>query len=258
MAARAAALTHTVPDGTRDAEPPEKVRVYLFAGTQHGTGPFPPARGNGQQLLNPTVQSWVLRSLLVAMDRWGREGIAPPASRHPRLDQGTLVNVTSIAFPPIPGVHPPVGLTAGARMANPFLKAGGGAGATLPLLVPQVDVDGNERSGIVLPEISAPLATYTGWNFRAASVGGPDRLYPLLGSYIPFATTKAAREERGDPRPSIAERYATRDAYLAKIREAARTLVKDGFLLEEDVSRAVARAAAHWDLIVTAANARSR
>src|SRR5689334_16058405 len=85
---RAAALTHLTPDGSRDAALPENVRVYLLAGTQHGTGPFPPARGAGQQLLNPTVQSWVLRALLAAMNGWVRDGVAPPASRQPRLDQG--------------------------------------------------------------------------------------------------------------------------------------------------------------------------
>ena len=115
-----------------------------------------------------------------------------------------------MAFPAIPGVHSPRDLTAGARIANPFIKAGGGAGALLPLLVPQVDADGNERSVIRLPEIAVPLATYTGWNFRAPSVGSPDQLYPLLGSYIPFSRTKAEREERKDPRPSVAVRHAGR------------------------------------------------
>ena len=229
-----------------------------MAGTQHGSGPFPPTQGNGQQLLNPTNQSWVLRALLVAMDRWVRDGVSPPASRHPRLDQGTLVDVKKVAFPIIPGVRSPLGLTAGARMANPFIKGGAGAGATLPLLVPQVDQDGNERSGIRLPEVAVPLATYTGWNFRATSVGGTNQLYPLLGSYIPFARTKSERDERKDPRPSIAERYSTRDAYLAKINESTTALVKDGFLLSEDVAPAVARAAAHWDLIMGSSTTSTR
>lgn len=247
---RAAALTHTTPDGARDVAQPENVRVYLMAGTQHGTGPFPPRRGNGQELLNPTNQSWVLRALLTALDRWVQNGVEPPASRHPRLDQGTLVDVSRIAFPTIPGVHSPRALTAGARIANPFVRDGAGGGAKLPLLVPQVDADGNERSGIRLPEIAVPLATYTGWNFRASAVGAPDRLYPLLGSYIPLAKTKAEREGRGDPRPSVAERYPTKDVYLAKIREATNDLVRDRYMLGEDAEVAMARAAAHWDLIM--------
>ena len=247
---RAAALTHTTPDGARDISLPENVRIYLLAGTQHGTGPFPPARGAGQQLLNPNVQSWVLRALLVAMDRWVRDGIAPPDNRQPRLDQGTLVDVSKIAFPSIPGVHSPLGLTSGARIANAFLKGGAGAGAKLPLLVPQVDADGNELAGIRLPEVAVPLATYTGWNFRAPAVGGADRLYPLLGSYIPFARAQSQRESQKDPRPAVDERYATRDAYMAKIQQAAAELVKGRYLLEEDAAAVAARAADHWDLVV--------
>ena len=247
---RAAALTHTTPDGARDIAQPENVRVYLMAGTQHGTGPFPPRRGNGQELLNPTNQSWVLRALLTALDRWVQNGVEPPASRHPRLDQGTLVDAGRIAFPAIPGVHSPRALTAGSRIANPFVPDGAGAGTKLPLLVPQVDADGNEQSGIRLPEIAVPLATYTGWNFRAPSVGAPDRLYPLLGSYIPLAKTKAEREGRSDPRLSVAERYPNREMYLARIRQVTNDLVREGYLLGDDADVAIARAAAHWDLII--------
>ena len=151
-------------------------------------------------------------------------------------------------------MHSPQALTAGARIANPFLKGGAGAGAHLPLLVPNVDGDGNEGSGIRLPEVAVPLATYTAWNFRAPAVGAPDRLYPLLGSYIPFTKTKAEREERKDPRPSLAQRYPTRDVYLAKIRGVTSSLVKDRFLLPEDVEAAVSRANANWDLVMNSRN----
>jgi hypothetical protein len=182
------------------------------------------------------------------MDQWVRHGIEPPAGRYPRLDQGRLVPARNLAFPKIPGVRPPHDLTAGERIANALIS--GGAGARLPLLVPQVDADGNELSGIRLPEIAVPLATYTGWNFRSAPLGSPDQLYPLLGSYIPFARTKAEREARGDPRPSVTERYQTRDAYLALIEDSAAALVKDRFLLPEDTATVIARAASHWDLIM--------
>ena len=93
-----------------------------------------------------------------------------------------------------------------------------------------------------------PLATYTGWNFRNSRIGGTDQLVSLLGSYIPFAQTKADRDAAHDPRPSIDERYASRDQYMDKINTAAASLVKDGYLLADDVAPVAKRAAEHWEL----------
>ena len=119
----------------------------------------------------------------------------------------------------------------------------------LPLLVPQVDRDGNELSGIRLPNVAVPLATYTGWNFRNPSIGQPGELLPLTGSYIPFAVTKAAREEARDPRMSIEERYGNRAQYHRLVTDAATRLVQAGYLLNEDVDWVVERALANWDAI---------
>jgi hypothetical protein len=91
------------------------------------------------------------------------------------------------------------------------------------------------------------LATYTGWNFRSSRIGGTDQLVSLLGSYIPFAQTKAERDAKHDPRPSIEERYTSRDAYMDRINKAAAALVKDGYLLTEDAPAVSKRAADHWE-----------
>ena len=88
---RSAALIHMSPDGIRDVAPGSNARAYFLAGTQHGPGAFPPQQGLGQQRGNPTDYWWAMRALLVAMDRWVREGVAPPASRVPLLADGTLV-----------------------------------------------------------------------------------------------------------------------------------------------------------------------
>ncbi len=246
---RVAALIHTTPDGAADLTPPANVRVYFLAGTQHGPAPFPPTATAGQQRNNPTDYWWALRALFAAMDAWVRQGTAPPASRYPRLADGTLVPAAQVAFPAIPGVASPRGLTAGVRVPNPLQPGGAGAGAPLPLLVPQVDADGNETSGIRLPDVAVPLATLTGWNFRR---GSDDALAPLLGSFVPFAPTREARQRSGDPRPSIAARYASRAAYLAKIRQAAAALVRGRYLLAADVPAVVSQAAERWDVLAPA------
>ena len=137
-----------------------------------------------------------------------------------------------MAFPAIPGVQTPKTLTAGSRAGNPFVPGGAGEGAPLPLLVPQVDADGNERIG----------------NQAARSRGPARDLYrlelPKCGDRAALASScrcwgrislwrapKAEREARHDPRPSIEERYASRQQYLDAINKSAAALVKEGYLL---------------------------
>ena len=244
---RSAALIHTTADGTKDIALPSNVRTYFFAGNQHGPSAFPPPEGQGQQKANPTDYWWSMRALVVAMQKWVTDGTLPPPSQYPKLSDGTLVRMSAVSFPAIPGVQSPKTLTAGVRMSTELAPRSAGAGAPLPLLVPQVDADGNERAGIRLPEVSVPLATYTGWNFRNSRIGGTGQLVSLLGSYIPFASTKADRTAKRDPRPSIEERYASRDKYMDAINKAAAGLVKDGYLLPADVPAIAKRAADHWE-----------
>lgn len=247
---RVAALTHTNPAGTADVALPENVRSYFFAGTQHGPGRFPPvAPTTTQQRANPADYWWLMRALLPALHRWAKDGVAPPTSAIPTLRDGTLVPVAAVNFPALSGIASPRALTAGSRAENPYLAKNGGAGAPMPLVVPQVDADGNDRAGIRLPDVAVPLATYTGWNFRRPATGEPVDLVALIGAWVPFAPSRAARETAGDPRPAVAERYASRDEYLAKIKTAADALVQQRYVLATDVPAIVQRAEAQWDLV---------
>jgi uncharacterized protein (DUF305 family) len=236
---RAAALTHTTPDGSRDVSVPDDVRIYLLAGTQHGESAFPPSRTTGQQLNNPTPQGAVMRALLHALGRWTTENVPPPASRYPRLADGTLVPLGAFQFPTLPGVADP-------RTIEGPRRQSGNDTVPLAFLVPQVDEDGNELAGIRVPDVAVPLATATGWNFRAPGVGNSSAIYWLLGSYLPFAATPAERQQVGDPRRSVAERYRNREDYLQRIRSAAAELAKGGYLLDTDLPGVVERAEQHW------------
>jgi hypothetical protein len=70
------------------------------------------------------------------------------------------------------------------------------------------------------------------------------------GAYLPFAVTEAERRRVGDPRPSIEERYASRDEYLGRYARAAMDLAKDGFLLPRDLSGMLSQAEEFWRLAV--------
>ena len=196
-------------------------------------------RSGGQQLNNPTPHANVMRALLRAWHEWAADGTPPPASQYPRISDKTLVPIQGNQFPSLPGVSNPRSIQGPARTV-------GGKVTPLPHLVPQVDRDGNELGGIRDPEVAVPLATTTGWNFRDPAVGNPGEIYQLLGSYVPFATTRAARLANRDPRLSIEERYRGIDDYLMQIRSAAMNLIRGRYLLQEDLDDILARARSHW------------
>jgi hypothetical protein len=248
---RAAALIHTSADGRKDLAVPANVRIYLLSSTQHAESAFPPMKTRGQQMPNPVPQREIMRALLRGLDQWVRTGVAPPDSRYPKLADGTLTAVAAVKFPVLPGVADP-------RIIPGPGQVRAGKVEMLPFLVPQVDADGNDIAGIRAPDISVPVATNTGWNFRSPSIGGEQDIVNLMGSYIPFALTKAGREARKDPRPSIQERYRDRDDYLAKLRTAAEQMVKSRYLLEEDLPNVVKRGEQQWDFAAVRNNTASR
>jgi hypothetical protein len=120
-----------------------------------------------------------------------------------------------------------------------------------------VNQDGNEVCGVLLPYQTVPLATLTGWNTRHPDIGGAGQTLStggatggtLLGSTIPFPATRDAREATGDPRLSIAERYASREAYLEQVKKATEALIQARYLLAEDLEAIVSQAGHHYDLM---------
>ncbi len=253
---RAASLIHTALDGRTDAALVDNTRIYMFAGGQHGPSAFPPRRTIGQQLNNPNDYRWSMRALLLSMHRWIRDEAAPPPSRYPRIDAKTLVPLESFGFPTLPGVAKPIELHKAYRVFYGLDFASKGiisvdppeANGSYPILVPQVDSDGNELAGVKMPEVAVPLATYTGWNLFNAESGPATLLSSMQGSYIPLARTRADRERAKDPRPSIEERYESREQYLARVTAAARELVQQGYLLEDDIVTLVDLANGRWNL----------
>ena len=247
---KASSLLHTDTLGDDLPDPPN-VRHFLFSSFSHSGGSRQRGKGICQQPRNTLEAEPVLRALLVALDEWVSEDKAPPASRVPRRADGTLVEALPrehLGFPAIPGVHYD-GLLSTGDLLDFGPRAGDGILSVLPpevtepypALVPRTDADGNDMAGIRVPAVAAPLATYTGWAVRAAEYAGND-LCDAAGQQIAFPQTRAERLARGDPRPSIEERYGGRDGYVAAVERAVRALQQDRLLLEEDAERLIAAA----------------
>jgi hypothetical protein len=214
----------------------------------------------GQQMLNSVDYNPLLRALLARLDRWVAQGEEPPLSRYPRLADGSATPPEKVkgTITAIPGVkfpaHPPqvTRLDFGPQAANGIATTlPPVAGEPYPHFVAEVDPDGNEVSGIRLPDVTVPLATYTGWNLRHPQIGAPQQLMSLMGSTIPFPATVGERTAKGDPRRSIDERYPNKAAYLDQVRGAANGLIESGYLLAEDLERILAQSAHRWDLLAS-------
>src|SRR6266481_5783867 len=236
---KGASLVHTDPTGRSDADRPPNARVYLIAGTQHGGRPgIDPSPGPCVNPRNPHNPTPALRALFVALEEWVRNGTAPPPSRVPRIADGTAIAAESIRMPAVPGFAVPPGanqIVPPVDWVDPPARIDNIYGAR----VCAVDADGNEVAGLRLPPIAVPLGTYTGWNVYRAQ---PGELADRDGSLIPFARTKTEREAAGDPRPSLAERYGSREVFVAKVEVAAAALVAERLLLPSDAAAYVAAA----------------
>ena len=259
-------LMHTDPNGERDLEPEPETRIYLFASTQHGPGSLPPGRlspdegDKGSHDFNVIAYQPLLRAAWMNLDRWVSEGTEPPTSVHPRLSDGTAVKNRHVvehfsAFPGITLPNPDSLPVIRALDLGPGQHEGIGRypaqpGKIYPAYVSAVDENGNESGGIRLPDLTVPLGTFTGWNTRAAETGAAGQIMKMQGITCFFRPTKGERESLNDPRPSLAERYPDKEAYLGQVRAAAEKLVDEHFVLAEDVDNILSDAAERYDLAI--------
>ena len=266
-----ASLIHTDPDGGEDADIGDNVRIYALAGAQHGHGDWPPtdtrsADGlRGQNLINSIDYAPLMRAQLENLHKWASGGVEPPPSLYPRIDDGTAARALDVArrFDGIPDSNPPGHVPVPRRVdfgkdesESRVTSLPPTPGRAYGSVVSDVDADGNEVAGVMLPDVLVPLATSTPWNLRHPAMGAPDQLIGLTGgltgSTLPLPRTRAEREEAGDPRRSIEERYASKDEYLERVRAAAMEQVGQRYMLEEDIERTVERAAERWDWFTSA------
>ena len=250
------------------------------------TGPGCPGNNYGTGVLpaNPVPHTQVVNALRVHFRNWVMFGVRPPESIWPRLrpdapagggqgrrrigvqpsstpSQLVDANKAAMGFPTIPGIRasaPEAGFIMpvfdydwGPQFN--FLDASGIPSNAPPpikqvirMLVPRVDVDGNEVGGVPNVLTDAPLGTYLGWNITAAGARPfhKDQICNYVGGMVPFAWNQAERVAKGDTRLSLEERYGTLAGYVEAVRRASVRAVAMGFLLQADADALIAEAAA--------------
>ena len=258
-------LQHIDPSGTCDAPQAPETRSYHFCGTQHGAGSLQRAAAGPDGSLarhpfNVVDYRPLLRAALVNLHSWADDGIEPPPSKHPRLDDGTAVTPADAlqSMPEIPGLALPdierLWVLRDVDM-GPDAESGIGSyptkeGEAYPCLVPALDDDGNEVAGIRLPDLDAPIGTHTGWNPRDPETGAPEQLIPMQGFTLLFPPTWSEGEASGDERRSLDRRYVTRDDYLRMVRGLANRLAWQNYILPEDIEIVIAACADRYDAAV--------
>ena len=158
------------------------------------------------------------RALFIALDEWATEGRNPPRSRVPKLRDGTLVPPlpqSGMGFPNIPSPFPdtpgPLVTYTGLKttryhfdygrhfyetgiatinppvfpFTTPAYQDDVRNGPIYPSFIPKTDSDGNDIAGVRLPDVTVPLATYTGWALRRGAQANDG--CEAAGQFIPFA-----------------------------------------------------------------------
>ena len=167
----------------------------------------------------------VMRALFVRLERWACDGEPPPPSRVPRRSDGTAVERDEVLKKFHGVATPDVGTLPWTPMIDPESTQWPLAlGERQVALVSDVDSSGNEIAGIRLPAVSVPVAAYTGWNPRVVAT---------------WTSRCPLRVRRQPASVAVGRNGPDRDTGRAQVRAAARALVDDGFLLEEDLERVV-------------------
>lgn len=245
---RHVSLTHTDPRDASDVEIPAYARMYQMTGAPHMVRALDDPAWIGQLTPNAISAIPYRRAVLTLLDKWCTDGTPPPASLLPKTGDGTLVTAEEVLskYPKLKGVMMPKGTSRLPRYnyGPDFEKRGvmsvfppePVAGQEYPLRVPAIDADGNSIAGLRYPDIEVPLGTYNGWSLRKAGYSEGEQWWNT-GSFVPFARTRAERMANDDPRPSIEERYASHEAYIALVDDVCKKRMAEGLMLQDDAER---------------------
>lgn len=251
--ARHVSLSHTDPRDASDVEIPENARMYHLTGAPHMVRAMDDPDWMGQLTPNAISAIPFRHTVLVLLDRWAMHGTPRRRRCCPRrrTARWSRPRRCFAKYPKIPGVNLPKGPSRLPRCNyGPEFDSHGLMSIfppeplpaqEYPIRAPQIDADGNTIAGLRYPDIEVRMDTYNGWSLGKAGFAEGEQWWNT-GSFVPFARTKAEREVRGDPRPSIEERYPSHAAYIEAVTRVCQSRVREGLMLQEDADRFIAAA----------------
>ena len=256
---RAASLIHTDIFGLKDIPPFDNERIYHIASGQHFTGRIPESFIDTVTYPyfseSPVNLNLNYRSLLVRMVKWVTDSITPPDNKYPKIENKTLVTAgKNYNFPILESIykpttqHSPRRANYGSAFSRGIIQSDPPIlGDPYPILVPQVDLFGNELGGIRNPEVAYPVASYTPWSLRGSNLTNPYELRSFRGNMIPLALNNQDRVPNKDLRPSLSTTYRSSKDYFRVISNYTDSLIGQGFILPQDRYLSINHAMKLWD-----------
>ena len=230
---------------------PDEVRIYAFGGTQHGPAADPPAGAWPTTCpTRPTIGPSCAACSTPSMTGW-----AMTRPRRPASIRGLTPALKFRLKTALSSERPPKGGTHAGELEAGGDGLSGTAGRALPEVIQQPhcqDYGPDFESGhyelqpprprgdyaVRVPAATrtattsarclppgVPLATYTGWNLRAARSGRGHARQPD-GVVPPVPEDQGRAERSGDPRRSMEERYGGFAEYQKRFGEACQELQK--------------------------------
>ena len=238
----------------KDIAIPSNVRMFYAAGTQHSPmimaenvvaqPDYTVDRVVAATAVSTSPPAFIastalFRSLLLNLEGWIKGTSTPQDSNFPRVSDGTLAVPTtdpkSLNAPDLSGIGLGFnGVHNTLSMNDESVIPSKVSTQMYTVMLPTSDGQGNDKSGIKMPDIAVPLATTKGYSIRKSGFAAGDQ-NGLTGSQLAFALI-TSEKKAGDPRKSVQELYTNKATYLKQWNESVDALAAKGLLLPDDVT----------------------
>ena len=244
----------TVTDGQgKDISIPSNVRMFYAAGTSHGptilsanakaqpdysvdNRAAPTASSNETAFI---ASSALFRSLINNLNGWVKGTAQPLPNSYPTVVDKTMAVPTSspssLGAPDLSGLG--LGFNGGYNtlsVNDESVIPSIASNKFYTVLLPTSDTQGNDKGGVLMPDLAVPITTSKGYSLRKSGYVAGDQ-NGLSSSQLAFALLDSEKSS-SDPRKSVQGLYGTKANYQSAWNAAVDALYTRGFLLSDDVT----------------------